>query len=241
MLESYINGGMLLFFRALGCVALVPMPSDFSGHMLKLALAFGLAALFAADAKTAEQVTVVLCGSEFLFGLMLGLPILLILNAASSAGELFDALRGQTIASMYDPTGDCPASLMGTFFSQYIWVLLIMLGGGNALAQHMRDSIIMIPCGRAAEWLINSASERVVALLATIMTEAFSICLPFAALCVLIDLSCAFLVKLFPGLYFQNEVFAVKSFVGFFLLLLLSETGYERSLLSVLLGSFQAL
>ena len=241
MLEACVSGGVLVFFRALGLAAFLPITGGISAHSFRFMIAFGLALLYADEAQTHDDVSILLCASEFVFGLLVGLPILLVLSVASAVGEIFDVLRGQTIASMYSPAGDCPASLMGSFLSQYMWVVLLFIGGGDVIVTHLKESLSIVRCGHVLAILNDFSYEKVLLLTMTTMNAAFAICLPFAISFLLVELAAAVLMKLLPGLYFQSEVYEIKSILGFLFLFTLVQSGYEASLLAVLESSYEAL
>jgi len=66
---------------------------------------------------------------ECLVGVVLSLPIVLLCSCDGSSGELMDAIRGQTIGTIYDASNTAPLSITSECFSSFGWIVVLFLGG----------------------------------------------------------------------------------------------------------------
>lgn len=148
------------------------------------------------------------CGSEFLIGLVLAMPLRFLIESAAMFGELLDTARGQTIASITDPLNGQQVSDLTTIVRVGVTTFAVYLGAFDHLISLARGSYGMIPYGGPVfdhEALMGLTRGGVVVMEASILLS--STWLVGYLLC---DLVCALLSKVLQGLSFSSTGALVK-------------------------------
>ena len=224
------------FFRTLGMSACFPLPIDLGGVLSRVSISLAFSLLFLADQGQVGTNLLFASLAEFSVGVILGLPVLLMVQGASMAGELFDALRGQTIAAMYESILETPASLMSGLYSRCCWLSMLRIGVFEECLRTLGQSFAQIKAGGATDFLLGS-SQAHLNLIVFSIRSSFSLVLPFALLFVLSDLCIAMVEKALPGMELYCEALQLRSLLGFVVLLLTCDGPFDLAFL----GYFQKL
>lgn len=162
---------------------------------------------------------------EVVLGVLLVLPVVLFLELVAGLGELFDTIRGQTIATQYTGVGDSPDGVSAFIARSLLWTVLLLAGGFEHILTGLSLSFQQIPPGTFSfSYLINNAPGvlKIVVYECTAVLHSF---LPVAVLLLLIELSCAALQTILPGVSLQSECFIAKTVWGVLYFFVLITTG----------------
>jgi len=239
--EAFLNAFPSAFFRALGLIAVLPIGDKLSGVIQKLLLAAGLALLSAGSIESSGLHGVFGAVGEFLIGFVISIPLALAVSAAKMWGELFDAGRGQTIGSMYDPVNGSSLSSMAFLAKHYVWVLLLITGTLDRTIFSYYESFSIISPGEFAMANLSAFSQGIIIMLGYTLIGLISLYLVFAALFLLIDCFVGLISKSVPQVSFFSESFQVKTYLGFLLILYIHQFDVVSSFHVLTDGSLEIL
>lgn len=195
---------LLVFVRALAFLFVVP---PFSNRSLipvpaLIGIASGLAILAAhqVPAASVPTDTAGLIGGlvmQIFSGLMLGLPVVILLSAVSSAGSLIDLFGGLNLPPSLDPLSQNQTPILGQLYEQVGMVLLFVTNGEMLLVHGFavslgKHAIMLSPSGFGADVLMSD--------LATYFTATLEIAAPLVAVLFATQIGLALLAKAAPQL-----------------------------------------
>jgi flagellar biosynthetic protein FliR len=249
-----LPGLALATSRALGLIAMLPFSSIPQVAVLRLSFSLGLAlafgpALFSDDASAADSrgesqalgsdISLLCLIGEFLVGAALGLPAALVVNAASMWAEIVDGVRGQTVASFYDPLTERQETGFVTLVRSLVLASVLVLGLGEALVEGYARSFDSFPLGALSLFGLREgamqAMNSVLMSLDAVTTAVF----PLAVIGASIEVALALLAKFLPQGSFSHESFLLKSAALFIAALTWWRLGLEQSLLRASLPQLQ--
>lgn len=217
IIEPYLPN----FARLFG--ALVLLPLDSLGFTKKISLA-ALLSICLGPKETGNLLF------EFLLGVAIAFPVVLVIDSLVSAAELYDTTRGQTIDVVYAPNGQHNDHSL-QLIVRTLAVVLFFLSDASLV---LYKSVISLPSievssievlGRGLGFAVQEAVHLILILV-----------LPFSFLCAAIEYFIGWVSKILPQLSLYNEAFYARMISGIlFLLVLFSAERYE--LLSELLRS----
>lgn len=212
-LEVIIHGATCTL-RALGLFVILPLGWDLMGLSARITIAAALTFIIATQIPPPDQFTILDVGFEILIGMIMGLPAALLLEGASTVGELFDTLRGQSIATVYEPLQQQVLPLSGTYAKWVLWALLLGSGSILQLSVAIVESFNLVPLGGLSFSDLPALSAKLLRYLPSILASTFVACLPFACLCVAVELVLAFAAKQLSGVSLCTEGFLVKYLIA---------------------------
>lgn len=217
IIEPYLPN----FARIFG--ALVLLPFDSLGFTKKISLAAVLSICL--GPKYTGNI-----GFEFLLGVAIAFPIVIIIDSLASAAELYDTARGQTIDVVYAPNGQHNDHSLQLVVRTLAVVLFFLSDASLVLFR----SVVQAPelsfvnldtLGRGVGYVVQEAVAFILFLI-----------LPFSFLCSIIEYFIGWVTKAIPQLSLYNEAFYARMISGLlFLLVIFSAERFE--LLSELLRS----
>lgn len=161
-------------------------------------------------------------GAEFLAGILLSIPAIILLESIASAGEYFDAMRGQLIGNIQDPISMTLQS--SSAVAARLGATAIFVSGGvlEAIIQSVASSYELIPCGI---WIGESPPTLTSEALITAAFGAFvwplSTIALLGAVCLVVELVAAGAARLANGAYVSELQFAIKTAFGSIIIVLL--------------------
>jgi flagellar biosynthesis protein FliR len=210
--------------RIFGVLVLLPF-GDALNTVPRLFIAFLLAVALGPIETDALQWSAISFVSDFIIGLLIASPILILTESAEMFGELIDTARGQTIGSIIDPLNGQQSSDMATFSRLVVVNLAVYLGALDRGVTAVAESYKLLPgdnlfASRLSliELAVNGASMVGVAL-------RFSAAWMVAYL--ITDIATALLAKVSSGQNFTSSGTVVKMALTFILLLSLLENPTE--------------
>lgn len=228
---------VLAVVRALGLVALLPFGASLSGLGGRLAVAVGLGALSLGNGGEVGPVSVLGVLVEFVIGLALALPAVLVLEMSAFVAEVVEAGRGQTIARFYSPFIFDFETSLSALARALVWAYLSMSGILCHLVVVYMRSFTSIPYSvttNPARWSVSVVSPwsmGALSQMAQMLRGALGVAIPFSILFFLVEVCCGFIAKVIPQANLLGESFLFKS-VGCAALLMSAGTwGYGESLL----------
>ncbi len=231
----------LLLARSLGLIALLPFGWGVLSLGQRLSLALLAAMMIFDPALQTTQITMMWLPAEFLIGLILGLPMVLLIAMANFWGELFDSGRGQNIGMLYDPSSEGQASHTALLMSTLLWLLLLLSGvmGGSFIA--LKESLVIIPPAGLDTAELTQIGQGIMKLVAFELAGACTAFLPFAVLFLLADLGLGMLARLVPGFGCTAEGFQLKTCLGMFGMLALYQFDLVPGLLTAAAPNLHAI
>jgi flagellar biosynthesis protein FliR len=210
IIEEYLPN----FARVFG--ALVFLPLDHLGFTKKISLAATISVCLGPKAEAN-----LLC--EFLLGVFIAIPVVLIMDSLVSAAELFDTARGQTIDVMYAPNGQHNDHSLQLLVRTFVVVLFFLSDA----------SLVMLRSVITAPELDVTSIESLGRGIGFAVQEAVSLMLflvlPFAAVCATVEYFLGWASKVLPQLSLYNEAFFARMISGcLFLLGLFSAERFDQ-------------
>lgn len=215
------RGGLavLVFARALGCFAILPMFAAavfplqvriaLPIAMLPLAVTVGLSAGWAPLALSWSVVP--RAGLEFLIGIVLSLPACVLFWAARGAGELIDTQTGasnQEVFTAMTNGNDGPAAQL---FVQLAVLGFLASGGLQSLLSTLWTSYAALAPGAGLGFEAPAALEVGRQLLTQTVALATRVAMPLVALFLLVDIGLAMASRTMPQLPLMAVTAAMKS------------------------------
>lgn len=217
--KPFANYFVPVFFRALGIVAFLPLGLDMSGLMKKFTLACGLS-LYVMNAShqlaTLEWQALPL---EFLIGLVIAFPALMLVEAGGMFGELFEVGRGQNIAQLYDPLSFTQSAIMAQFGRYFVIATIVAAGLLERTLFAFEKTLQIIPPTTFASTGLQRLAMDLISLEANYICGMFQSFLPIALTFWVVDVSMGLIGKALPQVGLQSESFQIKSLLGFLSLL----------------------
>lgn len=238
MNADFLNIFPGIFCRALGLFAFLPFGSELTGVALRFVLAAGLAVIFGTNLQTSDFVVHGLL-IEFLIGILISLPLILILNLAESFGELIDNGRGQTIAQNYDPISNNSISHLAIFSKNFVLAYLFIAGNLDLNIAAFKESLSLVPIYKYANLNFQILGSKLLVYLTASLDGLLSTSLIFLATFLLIEFAIGIIGKLVPNVSLTTENYLCKSFAAFMLILMLLGFKLETGLFELARPNFK--
>ncbi|MBN8548190.1 MAG: flagellar biosynthetic protein FliR [Deltaproteobacteria bacterium] len=217
------------FFRSFALFAILPLGFDLVSIGCRICLALLAVVVLVPVSGVPPDISLEAAVGNIMIGIFLGLPCALLFHAAQWFGEAFDTLRGQTIGSVMDPFHSS-VSATSQLCGYAIWVCLLCSGVLVELLLALQRSFEICPDAALFVQSMQGVGNRLIVLLAKLLSGMMLACLPFAIVFVGLELCFGFLGKVLPGVSFTSESFQAKFCFGFALLAVVAETDLPRSL-----------
>ena len=217
--ESNIVAFILLFFRFASLFIAVPIFSHKNIPMnIKASMAFFFTIVFYSSMPELQmQINVanVLLAilSEFIFGLAIGIVLLLAYNAITFAGGQISFMMGFSMASAIDPQSGVSMPIISQFLSLMALMVLFALDLHHWILLFIDNSLSSIPLGGFVmtedlfNYIIHAASRM--------FLVGFMIAFPIIALSWLADVIFGMLMKTMPQFNLLVIGFPIKIMVAF--------------------------
>lgn len=189
---------------------------------LRVSIAACLSLLFPVECAS-DELTIGRMLGELFVGIVLSLPLVLTISAASMCGDVFDTARGQNIAGLYDPQSGGSTSSCALLLKYYTINCLFTLGFFSTALEVLSKSFILIP--QAGFTAFASKAYPILIYIAQTLQDFFFIIAPLAALFLLVDLIVLYLGKLLPQGNFFAESMLIKTALGFLMLQIIFGSG----------------
>lgn len=219
-----------IFIRALGVFAFLPFGSDLSGVLQKFTLALALSIFVILKAPFFPAADLIALPFEFLIGICLVIPALLMIELAAMFGELFDVGRGQTIAQVYDPLSFTQASLMSQFSRYFIIALLLVSGLLEKIWCAFDASFEVVKPGGYPLSALPQLGAALLAIEFQFLKGMFSAFLPIGLGFLTIEFCFGIVAKALPQVNLPSEPFQVKALFSFLFLLVILGSQLEPAL-----------
>ncbi len=221
--ENHVVGFLLLFFRFAALFIATPI---FSHNAIPISIKSALALLFtivfyssmpplALHIDTATVVLAIL--SEFLFGLAIGIVLLLAFNVITFAGGQISFMMGFSLASAIDPQSGVSMPIISQFLSLLGLMILFAFDLHHWLLLFIESSLISVPLGG---FVVEKEFFAYTLHAATNMfLVGFLIAFPITALAWLQDIIFGMLMKTMPQFNILVIGFPIKITISFAVLI----------------------
>lgn len=202
------------FLRCMGFLCLLPFPGGLNGISLRTGLSLAFAVFFTPFVHLQVPCTLSQMLIECLTGAVVSLPVVLAVNAASAAGELIDAVRGQTIGTMYDASASAPLSITSGLLHHYGWTVILLGGGFEHSLCILARTFLIIPPGFSMFPHLEAAGEALLNLTVYSLCVCVNSLVPFVLTCFVVDICFGVVSRATPGVSLISESFQLKSLIS---------------------------
>jgi len=221
--DKYIVGFILLFFRFAALFLATPIFSHKNIPMnIKASMAFFFAIVFypsmpplAIDINLPTIVLAIL--SEFMFGLAIGVVLLLAYHVITFAGGQISFMMGFSMASAIDPQSGVSMPIISQFLSLMGLMILLSLNLHHWLLLFINDSLKTIPLGGFL--MSKDLFTYIIHATSNMFVVGFMIAFPIIALTLLADIIFGMLMKTMPQFNLLVIGFPIKIMVAFVVLI----------------------
>ena len=221
--DTYMVGFVLLFFRFAALFMAAPIFSHQNIPMtIKAAMAFFFAIVFYPSMPALEieiTITTLILAilSEFLFGLAIGVVLLVAYNAITFAGGQISFMMGFSMASAIDPQTGVSMPIISQFLSLIGLMVLLALDLHHWLLLFIDSSLRSIPLGGFL--MTKDFFSYIMSASANMFVVGFMIAFPIIALGLLADIIFGMLMKTMPQFNLLVIGFPIKIMVSFVVLI----------------------
>jgi flagellar biosynthesis protein FliR len=216
---------LLVFTRIAGIFTFLPLPGlrtapNAPRLFLSLSLTGILFPVWPAPSTAAPTVGFLLSslGSEFGFGLSIGVSLAFLLEGLEMAAQIAGLQAGYSYASTIDPTTQADSSVLYVFFQFFSAVLFFAAGLDRRVIAIVGASLKSAPPGT---WHVTGAIGDVIARMGSIMfTMGLRLAMPVVGFLLMVDIGCAIAGRLSAQLQLLSIAFPVKLLAGLALLAL---------------------
>jgi flagellar biosynthesis protein FliR len=216
-LTSILVSFLLVMTRIGGAVVFVPIPGmraypEVPKALLVLAATVSLCRYWIVAASPQDWTPMSLAAailSEAAFGLVVGVGVSLLIEAAQVAGQLISLQAGFSYASTIDPSSDVDSGIVLILCQLLTSLTFFSLGLDRAILQGFGDSFERIPPG--SYHLQLPAAEAIARLGSGMFQMAFRLALPLTAVLLIADIALALAGRFLQQLQLSTVLFPVKT------------------------------
>lgn len=217
--EENIVAFILLFFRFASLFLAVPIFSHKNIPMnIKATLAFFFTIVFY---SSMPEITfevnfpniVVAALSEFIFGLAIGIILLLSYNVITFAGGIISFMMGFSMASAIDPQTGVSMPIISQFLSLMALMVLLAMDLHHWMIMYIENSLHTIPLGGFL--MQENLFDYIIYATSRMFMVGFTIAFPIIALAWLADIIFGMLMKTMPQFNLLVIGFPIKIMVSF--------------------------
>jgi len=221
--DTYIVGFILLFFRFAALFLATPIFSHQNIPItIKASMAFFFAIVFypsmpplAIEINLATVLIAIL--SEFMFGLAIGIVLLLAYNVITFAGGQISYMMGFSMASAIDPQTGVSMPIISQFLSLMGLMILLALNMHHWLLFFINSSLKSVPLGGFL--MSEDLFTYIIHATSNMFMVGFMIAFPIIALAWLADIIFGMLMKTMPQFNLLVIGFPIKIMVAFVVLI----------------------
>ncbi len=221
--NNHIVGFILLFFRFAALFMAAPIFSHKNIPVtVKAAMAFFFSIVFYSSMPPLQidinMPTIVLAIlSELLFGLFIGVILLLAYNVITFAGGQISFMMGFSMASAIDPQSGVSMPIISQFLSLLGLMLLLSMNLHHWLLIYIDESLSAVPLGGFV--ITQNLFDYVIFATSNMFLVGFMIAFPIIALIYLSDVIFGMLMKTMPQFNLLVIGFPIKIMLSFMVLI----------------------
>lgn len=216
---------LLIVFRIMGCLMILPFFGSRTGIALKGALAIMLAFLVYPAAglgrpgPALDLYFLVLAAQEVLLGLMMGFVVILSFGIVSVAGEMISQEMGFRISIQVDPLTGNRTPAISQFYQLFAFIFFIGINGHYWVLEILCRSFRVSPLGSLN--LDGGFGNWMVGLFTHFFTLGIQLAAPLFLLMLMISIGIGMLTKLVEGMNVLDIGFPIRIGVGLLFIMLL--------------------
>jgi len=154
---------------------------------------------------------------EFSVGLLMGVTVAAVFDAAQLAGYLLSVQMGFSLASMYDPTSQADTPVIAVFHQTIALLIFFRMGAPQMLIAALAHSFSYIPAGGVS--LHGQAVQALMMQGTAIFYTGIQIAAPVLSATLLADLTLGFVGRASPQLPVMLIGMSVKTVLGLLVLI----------------------
>lgn len=216
---------LLLFLRVTGLVFSSPIFGR-QNIPVRVRVSFSLAVagamLFAAPVQSVPVEGVVsfvlICLTEFVFGVVLGFVTTMFFALTYTAGNLMDMQMSFGMVNVYDPQAGAQVPVTGNMYNIILLLVFFAVGGHLRLVETLYLTVARVPVGTVA--LSPELGVAALEAFSRTMVLAMNVAMPFVASGLLIEVAMGIIIRSVPQMNMFVVGMPLKVFIGFFMLLL---------------------
>lgn len=202
-----IEGHLLSFARMYGALLLLPLSSLGLGETKRIMIAFLLSWVIGVREFNVELLII-----EFILGMLIALPSMLLLDFLIQGAEIFDVSRGASMDVVYSPNTQHHEHTL----QQLVRVAGIAIYFSSGAVLSLFKGLVDAP---SISFMSNDQISRVIIyVIQEVGVGVICFVLPFALACGLIEFVIGWGAKSLPSLSLANESFLLRMIAGGFFL-----------------------
>lgn len=210
---------LLASARAFGFMLSLPL-GDAVSTLPRLAVSAVLGYALSASSEIPQGASTAFAGMEFAIGYILGYPFRFVTDLSDLVGELLDAARGQTLASIVDPLNGPSASDLAAVMRLAACALALYCGALVSGSHALQLSYEMLPAGALPH--VELLSARTLAVAGSVVSALAGAFVTFVGAFIGVDLIAVLCSRVCSHLSFgtlsQLAKFLILVFIGVALL-----------------------
>lgn len=219
---AYLVPGLLIAARLTGVLLTAPfwgataIPARVKAGLV---IAFTIVLLPVAGPSLPSRTFMDLIGyglSELIIGALLGLSVLVVMEAATLAGNIAGFQLGLGMETAFDPTTQADSTVLATFHQLVVLYLLLQLGVHRWVLRALAASFTTLPLGST---LAALTARQWLAFAGHLWTWGLQLVLPVLMVTMLIDVTLGFFAKAAPQLPIIYVGIPVKALAGYAVLI----------------------
>jgi len=214
-LTQVVSAAIVIGVRMSALLTFTPFPGGTATPMsVKAGLALALTALLypvyghTIPSLAAENV-IALIGNEMLIGLLLGLTVTFIFEAAQMAGQIVGMQVGFSLVNIIDPQTQVDTPVLSTLHQLIVMLIFLQLNVHHWLLRGAANSFVYLPAGAAR--MSGAAVETLLRAAGGIWLAAVEIAAPILFATLLADVALGFIGKASPQLQILFLSLSVKT------------------------------
>jgi len=219
-------GGLMLFAPFFSAES-IPPPCKLAFTVMLTALLYPVCRPLPVDHRLLGWVE--MAGAELVTGLLLGLAVQFVLEAAQMAGQFLGVQAGYSLVTLLDPQTQADTPVMATFQQLLALLIFLQLNGHHGLLRGLAASFVYLPPG--SPWASLRAASTLLRAAGGIWLAGLQMAAPVIAATVLVDVTLGFLAKASPQMSVLFVGLPIKTLLTLALLasmLLGFRGGFER-------------
>jgi len=164
-------------------------------------------------AVTSAEAWLGIVANELVIGLMIGLTVTFIFDAAQVAGQVIGLQVGFSLVNVMDPQTQVDTPVISTFYQLLILLMFLQLNVHHWLLRAVANSFSYLPAG--APLPVGALTEAMLHAAASIFLVGVQIAAPILFATLIVDVALGFIGKASPQLPVLFLGLSVKALLGF--------------------------
>lgn len=207
--------GLMLFAPFFGSASIPPRIK--AGFVLLMTWVLAPLAITARSSATSPSQWSMVAMGELVIGLMLGLFVQFVFEAAQLAGQILGVQMGFSLVHVLDPQSQADTAVLSLFHQTIVLLIFLALDVPNWLLRGLAHSYMYLPAGTVM--LRGTAVEALLQSAGSLFLSGIQIAAPVLCATMIADLALGFIGKASPQLPVLFVGLSIKSVLGMVVLI----------------------